>query len=106
MARRCNQIGRVRIRLWELLQEAGFSIPGPEDFWMQEGAYRGMRMDLARWGADWKGLTLDKSHVAHHTIFSWDTMTECVKLGIVFSDDGPGRYEIYRNEEPHEKTPA
>jgi hypothetical protein len=107
MARRRDNIGRVRWKLWELLRDAGFSIPGPECLWMQEGFYRSNYHDLARWGADWTGLSMDKSATVLHSLFSWDTMTDCVRLGIeVSKDKTPHCWEIHRKEEPHEKAPA
>jgi hypothetical protein len=87
---RRHTIGRVRWKLFHRLREAGLSLPSPDCLWMQEGFYRHNVHDLARWGADWR----DGGHF--YCIYSWDTMTDCVRYGITASDEGdmPGRYEI------------
>jgi hypothetical protein len=86
--RRRDRIGRVRWRLWEMLMDAGFPIPGPECLWMQEGAYRSWHWDLARWGARWivPGCSA-KSTPLPQSLYSWDRMTDCVRFGFTVNDD-------------------
>ena len=79
---RREHIGRVRWKLFNMLQEAGFSINSPDELWMQEGAYRNRFWDLARWGADWKN-----DEGIHYIIYSWDTMTDCVRFGFTFVEE-------------------
>lgn len=92
-SRRFN-IGRTRWKLWEMLVKAGFTIPAADCLWMQEGAYRSRYWDLARWGCQWKD---DKGY---YTIYSWDTMTECVKYGIEFTTYPLGESEISSKKPP------
>jgi hypothetical protein len=86
--RRGDRIGRVRWRLWKMLVDAGFPIPGPEYLWMQEGSCR--QSDGARWGC---------SMPNHQSLYSWDKMTDCVRHG--FASDPPdhvGSIQIHANE--------
>ena len=53
---------------------------------MQEGFYRNGYHDLARWGSNHAVAHGKKVHLC-----SWDTMTDCVKYGIL-------EWEISRNE--------
>lgn len=78
-----RNIGKTRIALARLLEEklrASESLPllsiEPEDLWIQEGAYRNSNWDLARWGCD------VRFSGKYFKVYSWDTMTECVKKGI------------------------
>lgn len=84
--------GRIRIRLAELLLDKGIVV-SPYDLWTQEGGYRHMTWDLARWGSYEatfpNGITPDGStfHGKVH-LSSWSTMTDCVRFGIeVFKED-------------------
>ena len=87
---RKDHIGRIRWKLFEMLTAAGYSIETPESLWMQEGFYRSRFHDLARWGADWQ----DREGL-HWTIFSWCTMTDCVRFGFESEPDGmPNHFEI------------
>jgi hypothetical protein len=83
--------GRVATRLAKILQDAGVPIPDATCFWIQQGGYRHRNWDLARWGADWK--------VGHQywTLYSWSTMTACVRYGIVLDYDEPTEVEVFSN---------
>jgi hypothetical protein len=91
---RKDHIGRVRWKLFEMLTEH-FSIRTPEDLWMQEGAYRSRYWDLARWGADWR----DEKGV-YWRVFSWSTMSDCVRYGFEFEPDGVNAFEISSRKPP------
>lgn len=92
---RRDHIGRVRWKLFEILQGEGYSIPSPDCFWMQEGFYRRNQHDLARWGADWRD-----EDGTFFSIHSWDTMTNCVRYGITSLEDHttPNRFQICQKE--------
>ena len=91
MARR-RKIGKIREKLAEMLQAKGFMVQ-PEDFWIQEGVYRHFAYDGARWGAYWHPK---KGSQLVYSIYSWDTMTECVRTGIVvMPDDTPCHFEVH-----------
>lgn len=64
-----------RERLSALLAEKGIEIK-PYDLDTQQGAYRSVLWDLARWfgSATYKGRRLN--------VCSWCTMTDCVRYGI------------------------
>lgn len=93
-----RRIGKIREKLCELLQAAGLSITGPECLWIQEGAYRSIHWDLARWGAKWEAPIEEGGKPINHSIYSWDTMTECVKNGFTMSKQASLEWEIYANE--------
>lgn len=81
-----NNPGRIRQKLSELLAKHGIEC-SPYDLWTQEGAYRSWKWDLARWGAHncrWLDQTKTQSSFS---IYSWDTMTNCIKKGISFDPD-------------------
>lgn len=79
-----NKIGRIRIKLAEMLNEL---FPEwhfePEDLWSQTPIYATKQFDCCRWGAN--GAIKDKPHLGV-SISSWNTMTECVKSGISYTD--------------------
>lgn len=83
-----HTIGRTRIRLAARLSKAHTEREGivfniaPEDLWVQQGAYRHLAWDLARWGCDVVPL-----RGRRFTISSWDTMSACLKHG--FEIGGP-----------------
>lgn len=85
MRRRQRGQGRTVDRLTGLLIDAlnakytGKSIGiAPEDFWWNEGGLSHMTWDLARWGAEIP-LPGTKLRIG---LYSYDTMTQCVKSGI------------------------
>lgn len=97
MSRR--KIGRVREHLAEILRDLGLDCH-PEDLWIQEGGYRRLQWDLARWGTHpikWlsnpKGIKEDvcgEPHIGQTCIVSsWDTMTDCVRYGIEVHHPAP-----------------
>lgn len=101
MTRR-GEPGRIKWRLSEILREHGIEA-SPYDMWTQEGAYRSRHWDLARWGVSgkWINPTLEQ-HTGQLTIYSWDTMTNCVRFGIVmefgtrYSRMNTWEIEVYR----------
>lgn len=101
--RRKDCIGKVRWKLFQILQEHGLSIPSVDCFWMQEGAYRKKEWDLARWGADWK----DNSGV-HFSIYCWDTMTACARYGIKSEADRSRAncFEIFQKSPSRPSAPG
>lgn len=61
----------------------------PEDFWIQQGAYRHATWDLARWGVD-----IHCEGGKYLKVYSWDTMTDCVRYGItILSQENRDIYE-------------
>jgi hypothetical protein len=79
--------GRLRRRLAELLEAAGFDV-NADELDTQQGAYR--KMD----GARWFGYCYRDERKIY--IFSWDTMADCIKYGITVGDlEYPNRYEIH-----------
>ncbi len=78
--------GRIREKLAKLLGEKGILVD-PEDLWTQEGAYRSVHWDLARWGtmeAKFKDGKAPDGTDWHQSVqlSSWSTMTDCCKYGI------------------------
>ncbi len=68
--------GRTRIRLAQILSEHLGCAVLPEDIW--DNYFPAARwVDAARWGAN---LTDRNGHAMH--VYSWDTMSECVRTGI------------------------
>jgi hypothetical protein len=91
MARR--KIGRIRENIAYMMTKLGLPIQ-PHKIWIQEGAYRSVHWDLARWGfhTRWtKGTTVDKMDSKRPcitqpvTIYSWDKMSNCLKYGFELS---------------------
>lgn len=89
-----DNVGKTRLKLLKLLQDSGLTINDPHCFWIQQGAYRSRYWDLARWGADW---SLPGSDLIY-TIFSWDTMTDCARHGIIVEKDGNLGWEVHAKE--------
>jgi hypothetical protein len=97
MARR--KIGRVREKIAAMMTKLGIPIQ-PHQIWIQEGAYRSVYWDLARWGfhTRWtKGTTVDKMDPKRPyitqpaTVYSWDRMADCLKYGFnLVPDDRDG----------------
>ena len=89
-------VGSVKLRLFKKLREAGIPIPAPECLWGQQGGYRGRHWDLARWGADFTD-----ENGKHWIVYSWSTMTECARYGVLVHDthhrDLPGDCEVSAN---------
>lgn len=87
---RSKEPGKIKIKLTEMLQDVGISV-SPYDLWVQEGAYRSW--DLARWGG---------YHATYQNrqfnLTSWDTMTMCVKNGIIISKFDHTLIEIHAKE--------
>ncbi len=100
--RRSETIGVVRWKLFEMLQEADIPIVSVSDFWMQEGGYRSKYWDLAKWGADFKST----GEVLFWTVYSWDTMTACVRNGFSVQHHGKGSVEIHANAPKAKKAKA
>jgi hypothetical protein len=89
--------GKTKIALARFLEEAIAEIhPGipinPQVLWSQEGYYRNRNLDLARWGAF---IPIPESQ-GSVCVYSWDTMTACVKHGIVIAvrRDNPNEIEV------------
>lgn len=81
--------GRVRRKLAALLTEATGRQFSPEKLWPAEGWWRSSRSILNesyRWSAGSEDRLL--------VVDSYDTMTECVRRGIVIEYDG-ARCEVY-----------
>ncbi len=101
-----KHIGRIKWKLFDLLQDAGLDIITPENFWMQQGGFRHHHWGLACWGADWRD---DKNHILG-SCHSWSTMTECVRYGIAIRLDDPHSWEISSKmtveESRHEREKA
>lgn len=89
-----RNIGRIREKLADLLTKALTEREkreinvDPEDFWIQEGTYRHVTWDMARWGVN--------NGRVPFVIHSWDTMSDCVKHGI--SVDIPYRGDSWERE--------
>lgn len=74
---------RIRFRLAALLskqmsEQEGIpiDIDCDRDMWIQQGGYRHVHWDLARWGADFHASG------RYFSVYSWDTMTDCVRYGL------------------------
>ena len=88
---RSETIGAIRWKLFDMLREAGVPIVSVDQFWMQEGFYRGKYCDLARWGAGFKvGSDFWR-------VYSWNTMTECVRNGFTVQYHAASEVEVYAN---------
>ena len=90
--------GRTRMTLAGLLASQGVTADAV-DLWGQEGTNR--RVDGARWGcyaAKW-AIGADptgRPWPRPFNLFSWDTMTDCVKHGIVIGHPGQdGSVEVH-----------
>jgi hypothetical protein len=108
MSRRRGEPGRVKWRLSELLRAAGIEV-SPYDFWTQDGGYRHRNWDLARWGAhDAKWIDPINKYSGTLHVYSWDTMTDCVRYGINLSYRKEGEYSTYDpwEVEVHRSNPA
>lgn len=86
-----NRPGRTRTALSALLARHGVLVD-PCDFWVQEGAYRHVTWDLARWGsyeARWaSGQAPDgRAWSSKFHVSSWSTMTDCVRHGVVINKE-------------------
>ena len=108
MTRVGRKIGRTRIRLATILSELFSQKYGaavtvePEDLWMQEGGYRSVHWDLARWGG---AVPKERCPPGIYRISfcSWDRMGDCCRFGIAEpewnSQDLPHTYDLSRNED-------
>jgi hypothetical protein len=74
-----------------MLQEADIPIVSVSDFWMQEGGYRSKYWDLAKWGADFRA----QANGAFWRVYSWNTMTDCVRNGFSVQHHEDGGVEIH-----------
>lgn len=75
--------GRIRIKLARLLSEELGRDVFPENIWEQNhNAFYG-QISCARWGWTWRepGFSFNSSGSC------WDTMSECVKKGIILDDE-------------------
>jgi hypothetical protein len=91
-------VGRLRIKLAAMLSSAGLLCDG-EDIWIQEGVYRHVHWDLARWGAHCRG-TVGRGlpETLGVNVHCWDTITECVRCGFTVGQeprDGPTTFEVH-----------
>ena len=68
----------TREKLVYLLELEGFYVDF-DDVWEQKGDYRTNRWDLAYWGAY---NVHTEQYIGKASLFSWDTMTNCVRYGI------------------------
>jgi hypothetical protein len=85
--------GRPTIRMaGQLSRRLGVDIE-PADIWYQEGFYR--RTDTARWGAHYR-----RCGEPTLIVFSWDTMSECLRSGfnIYQCKDNPCEFEVSARE--------
>lgn len=87
-------MGRVREKLLSLLEAEGFSAI---EIAPAMGHYRSSPYaDVHRWD----GSAIKAGDHVLSTVYSWDTMTACVKYGIEVSERDKGSsgigYEIYR----------
>ena len=78
---RYREPGRLRWRLAELLEDAGYKI-SPYELYPAQGYHRQKRSDCYSWEGfgELNGVTV--------WFTSWDTMTECVRFGIHIEPDG------------------
>src|SRR4051812_23109553 len=82
--------GKVRKKLADMLSEA-LGIPVlPDEIW-DNNYPLGHYLDLARWGSN---VPNGNSGVQ---VYSWDTMTECVRNGFTLAEDGIS-IEVHANE--------
>ena len=86
----CRRPGRIRRQLAAILRRDLEIDITAYDLWTQQGAYRHVTWDLARWGGTchrWTG-----SCWVQLTVCSWDTMTDIVRAGSArpLSDEGYG----------------
>lgn len=80
-----------------MLTSAGL-ICDAENIWIQEGVYRHVRWDLARWGAHCRGTTgRNLPEGLGVSAYSSDTITDCVRFGFTIDQsrrDGPTTFEV------------
>jgi len=103
--------GRVRERLAALLLKKGV-IVSPYDLWAQEGGYRHMHWDLARWGSNdarWEGGRAPDGTEYHGQVLlcSWSTMSECVRWGVAVGKftDSWGHVDVEHARQPGQTSP-
>jgi len=72
------KVGKTKQRMAKMLSEQLGTTIDPNDFWAN---YNAEKVGCARWGV-WAIINGESVHV-----YSWDTMTECVKKGFVFSKE-------------------
>lgn len=85
-------VGRVRERLARRLAAEGFAV-NPSELYAAQGRERSdWHQDINRWNGF--GETADDRHGlapgTHVSFDSWDTMTACVRYGVVFDRDPQG----------------
>jgi hypothetical protein len=90
--RRSKEPGKIKVKLTEMLQAIGVSV-SPYDLWVQQGVYRSIQWDCARWGGH--NATYNNQRLQ---LTSWDTMTSCVRYGITISCRDPIYIEVYSKE--------
>ena len=87
----------TREKLVHLLELAGFHVD-IDDIWTQKGDYRKKMWDLAVWGAH---PVFRDDGGRHCQVYSWSTMTECVRYGITVRQDEidpmPWDWEVHAN---------
>lgn len=83
MGAKRTEAGKTRIALAKALGEAGYDVD-PSDLFPQRGAWRtNRRLDVCRWEA----TVRRRSDGLHLAVLCWDTMTECVRRGILVERD-------------------
>ncbi len=99
-----NTVGRVREKLAALLLAEGFDID-PFDLRWADGQNSHVTEDCVRWDVYVSNCTRSDCPSIPPSvkvyISSWDTMTLCVRKGIVVArdPDTPWRYEIHARED-------
>ncbi len=92
-------MGRIHRKLIKLLQAEGFS---SIEIYPQYGHWRSSPYaDVVRW----EGTAVRGDETISRRVYSWDTMTACVRYGIEVSACGKGScgsgWEISRREPVH-----
>lgn len=99
--RRANQVGRVREKLAALICAQGFFIDAADLRWV-DGQYSHVTDDCERWTGHGKigtGAALPWDMDAQ--FYSWDTMTDCARHGIIIEhchDDPATIFQVHAKE--------
>jgi hypothetical protein len=85
--------GRVRCRIAALLsKELGMEVR-PEVIWVQRGIYSHATTDAVKWGAH----VPVPGTLGTVPVFSWDTMTDCLRQGFHLRRDDTSGVEVSAN---------